>query len=432
MRARTVSPFAALLLSACSFVHAQDGDHSATPPAGKAHPPVAQPQGHITGTILCNDTHKPARGALVMVMPLPGESTQPVMGSREMMVRTGNDGVYTADHVAPGEYTVVAFQPGYLNAMESLLTRETEGASLSPARQRELLASNGIAALRAAETARFDIMLQRGATLSGRVLYSDGSPATQITLMLEDTAAKPAKSSRSADEQALIGIVFGSMFTHQSMSTDDEGRFRLSGLKPGSYRLAATQPAGAPMDAEGGDGMGFLAGVVPDIHALRFYAGDTAHRAAAKVFDLRAGDSVEGIEITVPVDGFHSVRGTVTAIDGRLVNMGAVTLTDTADSTLVFQGALDREGTFKIAQVTSGTYTLQVSNIRIGTVQRPSELPADYPDTNLPLQPTNAFADGSISVLVKDGDVTDVRLSVSEVPLPKPDPKQPSSVNNEP
>ncbi len=339
------------------------------------------------------------------------------------MVRVGNDGAYTAEHLAPGEYTVFAFQPGYLNRMEDLMN-EPE-SRLSPQKQREALARGGSVALRGSETATLNITLERGATLGGRILYSDGAPAAEITLILEDTTAKPS-GEKALQQQAVEAVMMRGMLTHQSMSTDDEGRFRLSGIKAGKYRLAATQPAqGLSEDDSEADGMNFLAGMLPDTRALRFYAGDTPHRSAAKVFDLQPGDRVDGIEITVPVDAFHTVRGAVTATDGRVVNMGHVTLTDSTDKTLVFHTGLDVEGRFKLFQVPTGTYILRVTDAHIG---RPASIPNNQFLNAGQLQPTNAFADGGLSVLVGDNDVSDISLSLSEETLPSSEhPSRPSA-----
>ena len=82
--------------------------------------------------------------------------------------------------------------------------------------------------------------LERGAAVSGHVLYSDGSPATQVSIDVEDTRAKPAASNKPEDN-INVGMVSRMLFTHQSSGTDDQGRFRIAGLRPGKYRVAAVQ-----------------------------------------------------------------------------------------------------------------------------------------------------------------------------------------------
>lgn len=390
-------------------------------------PPRAAANGHITGHVLCDDTHRPARGALVMAQALPDPSGDH-QGSNglEMMAHVGTDGTYTIEHVGPGEYTVFAFTPGYLSSLQDMIAAGM--GNVGPAQLRETLARNGTVSVRGQETATFDITLHRGAALSGRVTFSDGAPASQVTLVLENVNAKPPKDANAAQQQEVASAIAQRMFTHQNFETDDQGHFRLVGIQPGTYRLAATQPTFTPGDASGGDGMAMIITGIPDPHALRFYAGDTPHRASAKTFDLRAADDVSGIDITLPVDALHELHGTVTAKDGRTLNMGALTLTDNADPTLSFHSKLQRDGTFAFHQVPAGNYTLAASEARIGKPLNPNEPMAE---NFAQLQPTNAFADGSLTLLVKDADLNDLTLTLDEIPLPKPDAQAPGATSDE-
>jgi hypothetical protein len=121
--------------------------------------------------------------------------------------------------------------------------------------------------------------------------------------------------------------------------------------------------------------------------------------------------------VTVPVDAFHAVRGILTAKDGRPLNMGSLTLTDTADDSLVFRATLQRDGSFVFPTVPSGSYTLAASEARLGKVQEgyPPEAPVEY----APMQATEAFANGSVGVMVKESDVTDVVLALDATAMPK-------------
>ena len=81
-----------------------------------------KPMGRITGTVFCNDTKLPARGALVSISPLPGsdgkvpESDQTVGWPGAFV---SNDGSYTVEHLAPGTYAVFFVASGYLSGMGS-------------------------------------------------------------------------------------------------------------------------------------------------------------------------------------------------------------------------------------------------------------------------------------------------------------------------
>ena len=136
---------------------------------------------------------------------------------------------------------------------------------------------------------------------------------------------------------------------------------------------------------------------------------------------MHSGDEVSGIDITIPTEAFHRIEGRVAATDGRPLNSGRLTLTDTADDTLVFRTNVRGDGTFVFGAVPAGAYTLASTEAKIG------KLPEGFPE-NMDVPPgvfeaTNTFADGSIAVIVKDSDVPDVNLTLTEVPLPPAAPK---------
>jgi hypothetical protein len=400
----------ALSLVVCSCAVAQQSapevSGSVLPPPKKLPPATAR----ITGTVFCADTHRPARGAMVMVIPVPSlDPKQPRVGT-QAFVRVASNGTYTAAALAPGEYTVIAMLPGYLSDVDDMAS-SMDGQS--PARTQEMLRKIGSVTVRADESAHLDLTIQRGASVSGRVLYADGSPASQVTMDVQDVDAK-SKSSTSPEGDVDVGAVMRTMFMHQSQGTDDQGHFRIAGLRPGKYRVAAVQASASPM-GRGEDEMGFLAGV-SDPRDVHFFSGDTIHKKSAKTYELRSGDDVSGIDITLPVDAFHRIEGRLSAKDGRPINSATLTLTDSTDGSLVFQTALDRTGAFIFPAVPSGTYTLAATQAKIVTI--PDGYPAAMPALAGTMQATNAFADGNTPILVEDSDVPQARLALTEVPLP--------------
>jgi hypothetical protein len=356
-----------------------------------------------------------------MVAPLPATDGSNPPGGNPSMARVAMDGTYIAEHLAPGEYTVIAALPGYLSRFDDLIPTMLDDSS--PAAERKLLASLGTVTITGGETETYDITLERGAALSGRVLYSDGAPATQVIIEVEDVAAK--KLSGEKQQQAMVATtMMRSIFTHQNQDTDDQGRFRISGLKPGTYRVAAISSSTNP-DSQAGDmpALGLLLGGMADPGALRVYSGDTLHSKAAKTYEVRSGDEVSGIDITIPLNAYHQVKGILTAVDGRVINRATLTLTDTTDDSVTYQSQPADDGTFAFSTVANGTYTLAAKDARI-IAREPGSNP-DIPTRYVPTKATNAFADNTTSVIVKDSDVPDVALTLTEVPLP-PEPTPPN------
>jgi len=390
-----------------------------TPPARAAQPPKPpKPTGSIHGTVFCGDTHRPARGAFVMVMGVPSASGEPSgNATRESMGRTGIDGSFTIPNVTEGDYGVIALLPGYLSPFDQLSKDDFAGQNM-PETLTKLLTREGVVHVHVTghQTAAHDVTLTRGASISGQVLFSDGSPASQVNLDVENSNAKPAKP-KPGDPDIDFAALMRTMFTHQTNSTDDEGHFRISGIPPGTYRIAAISASSMALD-EGGldEGMAMFAGMLTDNSALHIYSGDTLHKNAAKTYELRPGDNVSGVDIIIPLNAFHQVRGVLSAVDGRTINTAELALIDTSDDTVHFNAKPAADGVFIFSTVPSGTYKLSSSGARI--MVRDLNAPSETPDRFAPKHPVSAFADADTTLIVKDTDLLDVSFPLTEVSLP--------------
>jgi hypothetical protein len=381
------------------------------------------PTGRITGTVVCADTHRPARGAMVLVGPVSPTDGNNGGGLGSGMARVGMDGTYTLEHLPRGEYSVIAILPGYLWPADELISDMVEEMRTA---KHKSLASLGTVTIAGSETEEHDITLERGAAVSGRVMFSDGAPASGVTISIEDVNAKKVAGDKQREAQ-MGASMMRRMFVHESMDTDDQGHFRISGFKPGTYRVVAIPSLSSEGDTNDGEaaGLSLLLGGAANPAALRVYSGDTLHSKAAKTYELRSGDEVTGVEITIPLNAYHRVGGTLTAVDGRAINKATVTLTDTGDDSVSFESDVADDGSFSFGTVAAGTYTLAAKNATIA-VRMDGQNP-EIPMRFAQKKTTNAFADGSMAVIVKDSDVPDVSLTLTEVPLP-PQPVQPTPI----
>jgi len=404
--------FAAATLATCP-IRAQELPTWATEPAK----PFAVPQHNsgITGTVICADTHLPARNAVVAVQGLPStdRGTQPQNASGSTL--TASDGTYSIGGLPSGRYTVTVVLPGYLTEIHQALQdgmnkvfrsgKEPEAVPNGQPPVRTVWLSDG-------QTQQFDVLLQRGAALSGHVRYPDGAPASQVMLMLEDGTHAPATDNETRMEQNILANV-ESQFTKRSLGPDDRGGFRLSGLQPGKYRLAVLQPSNRDSKHDQ-DGVqtGYMGGVSPDPSATRFYAGNTTHSAKAQVFDLHPGEEIGDIDITLPLNAFHAIRGSIRAADGRIPNGALISLVDTTDPSTAFSASTGDDGTFRFPQVPAGSYRLTCDH---ATISKMVPLPA--PSGGERAIYSNAFAAQTVLVNVSSEDVNNVELSLQEIPL---------------
>jgi len=188
------------------------------------------------------------------------------------------------------------------------------------------------------------VTMQRGGTISGRILWEDGSPAAGLTVQAVSTDANVALPA------ALAAIQSPGVQT--SAATDDRGGFRVSGLPSGNYVVMTV----IQNRAVGG----FQRGGMPTV--IRVYGSGFFHKADAKPINVRAGDERSDVRMVIDLHALRTVTGHATANSpGLSVASGRVSLTDSTDTTLQMQGTIDANGQFVVKYVPPGTYTLQVS-----------------------------------------------------------------------
>ena len=142
--------------------------------------------GTVTGHVYCADTNAPARMASVMLEPVrvvdeagtsaEGSHTQVTMTA----VETGLDGGFAIPEVTPGVYYIIAYKAGYLSP---LATFSSDVLSHPSAEDRKRIAAAvPKITVEAGLPASVDLRLERGAAISGTILFDDGSPAADLVV----------------------------------------------------------------------------------------------------------------------------------------------------------------------------------------------------------------------------------------------------------
>lgn len=200
---------------------------SPPPSPSRRHP--NQPltvSGHVYGA----DRNAPLRMADVFLIPVEqidncvqnsGKGYQMVSSVR--LEKTLLDGSFTIPSVVPDVYYIVGVQNGYLNALEQL--RMIPAVELSNQEKRtKLLRNLSSVTIESRQPITINITLTCGGSISGTVVYYDGSPADRIQLSLLYRSKDQWKDFPSD----------GEVFNPHSIS-DDTGHYRLSGLPSGEY-----------------------------------------------------------------------------------------------------------------------------------------------------------------------------------------------------
>jgi len=384
-----------------------------------------EPTGTITGHVFCADTNEPARFAQVSLQAIPAPSTKPAPKdltpptdtSGAGKVQTSLDGSFTLSHVKPGSYYVLVDKAGYLGPRDLFTAQEL--ADTSP----EMLARRAAAiphvTVEANHNETAEIRLDRGASVSGTILYDDGTPAGGLGVQI---LHKDEKGNWVRLEYN------GSM--NRWNTTDDRGAFRASSLLPGDYIIEAdlslvsskTQSMKLP-----GANMTVMVDVQTFNYLLPFYGTGTPHLSEAKPVTLPAGQEIPGQDMMIPIAKLHKLTGRVAAgRDAHYVNAATVSLVSRDDNKELASTDISREdGLFHFEFVPDGDYTLKVTEARDSVWETPA------PTQNNPIPSEKeriiaTFGDTEEPIILR-GDMLGTLATVS--PDTVPNASKPGTVN---
>jgi hypothetical protein len=329
------------LLVLCCLVSVLAQDPPSAPPAilppPTTEPPEAQAPGVIQGTVLSGATGQPLRRAQVVLKPTDSKA-----GST--FQTTDESGSFTFPKVATGRYTITVQRDGYL----PLGAGHIGSYKMPP-----------IFTVQSGQTiSSFVFTLTPSGVVSGKVKFDDAEPAVNTTIQL----------FRSYYDRGRHGYAAAA-----SARTDDRGEYRLHGLEPGSYYVAALyqappKPAGAEQlerkDADGNP--------LPELsYAVTFFP-EAQKMSDAVAVKVAPGQEVAGIDIFLTLVHTVRVRGRVIgALQGGVVASPNVTLRwndpdNTASVNAPINVSLGNDQNFEIQGVTAGPYLLMASGVEEG------------------------------------------------------------------
>jgi protocatechuate 3,4-dioxygenase beta subunit len=230
---------------------------------------------------------------------------------------TDDLGNYRLTNVPPGTYTVMIAAPGFatvgsLGDQKNVIVNKSETIE------------------------NVDFALVRGGVITGKVTDVDGNP-----LIEEDVYIMPALTQ---ERRVYYGMGNG--------RTDDRGIYRVFGLHPGSYKVAAGQ------DEQSGFGR------MRDKAAYRrTYYPEATEASAATVIELKEGGEVSNIDITVGRALVkYSASGRIVDETGRPladIPYGIQMFVDQNSTSSMTTGAVSsKEGEFKLNSLSPGKYAV--------------------------------------------------------------------------
>lgn len=237
---------------------------------------------------------------------------------------------------------------------------------------------------------RADIVLDKGAVISGTVRFDDGEPDSmaRVSLLQKDKSGKWIEYTAQED---LLSFSAGG-----GASTDDQGNFRLTGLPPGEYLLRTT------LELQGGEVKTPGAESTVDLnYRWDVYFGNGIRPSDARIIKLNDGEESNGNTLVIPLARLHSIVGAVISAEtSGPINRGDVELHNADDdSTCTVTKVNSSTGQFRFPYVAEGEYTLKVTSAS-------DVVPGKDGD-----KPIRTYADASQSLIVK-GEMNGITITV--------------------
>jgi hypothetical protein len=345
------------LLILCCLAPVLGQDPPPTPPVisppPTTEPPEAQAPGVIQGTVLSGGTGQPLRRAQVVLKP-----TDSKVGSTYQT--TNDSGGFSFPKVATGRYTITVQRDGYL----PLSSGHIGSYKMPP-----------IFTVQSGQTIdSFVFTMTPAGVVSGKVKFDDAEPAVNTTIQL----------FRSYYDRGRHGYAAAA-----SARTDDRGEYRLHGLEPGSYYVAALyQAPPKPSGAEQLERKDSNGNPLPDLsYAVTFFP-EAQKMSDAVAVKIAPGQEVGGIDIFLTMVHTVRLRGRVIgALQGGVVASPNVTLRwndpdNTASVNAPINVTVDKDQNFEIRGVTAGPYLLLASGVE-GGVTLTGRVPLNVGDADV-------------------------------------------------
>jgi protocatechuate 3,4-dioxygenase beta subunit len=295
--------------------------------AASAQTAASKATGTITGRVSVGA--QPAPGVDVLLKAGGNPSPTDFLQSGPATTATTDaDGNYRLTGVAPGSYRVVAYAPAHV--------AEGDTNPFTPGKPVNVAEGETV------ENINFS--LTRGGVVTGTVTDPDGRAviAESVKAYKLDANGKRQKSNAMALDFA-------------GWQTDDRGVYRIYGLEPGRYIVAAGPSSEDAMVRMGGASSG--------AYYQRTFYPDVADESKAKIIEVKSGDEAENVDIKLARTGrnktFAATGRVIEAENGKPVPGMMVGYSITKEGSASFgfgNSASNSQGEFRLEGLTPNSY----------------------------------------------------------------------------
>ena len=299
-----------------------------------------QATGRIAGRIVADGTNAPIADARIMVLPsAPPRPTAGRAGSfgapwRPMQAQTDENGRFVIDKVEPGTYRLEVQKTGFAPT-------GVEGRGTT-------------AEVAAGKTTEVALVLQKGGVIAGKVLDAQGEPVTDVRLIAMRRTDRPAGLPGPPGSAVFL---VPAPFSGQQQ-TNDLGEYRIAGLAPGEYYVAAMPNGGMSLG-----GPGTVPASTGKANVTTYYPG-TIDQTAATPIRVAAGDTVYNIVFALQSTPGFRVSGRVVDESGAAVSGAMVMLMGSRPSGFMGppgHATSGEDGRFTFVDVAAGSYHVNAS-----------------------------------------------------------------------
>ncbi|MCW5981922.1 MAG: carboxypeptidase regulatory-like domain-containing protein [Bryobacteraceae bacterium] len=302
-------------------------ENPASPNAGENTAAATQPQrkGLIGGVVIDAGAEKPVKDVTLLLVSATGGAVTP------MRAKSDESGHFAFKDLEGGVYMLIGEHPKY--------ARQTYGSRAG------LMGGTPLTLQAGGEMKDVMFKLQANAVASGRVLDEDGEPLPNIMV-----AAVKGMYQRGKRQFLPLGTA----------KTDDRGEFRIANLAAGRYLMVASpltaggEPKPAAAEAE-------------ETYIATYYP-NSAEAAGAAPVEISAGRDLGGLDVRLRKSKAVRLKGEVTGVAGDGKATVRLIPKDAGVMGMLFgrNASVKSDGTFEIAGVAPGSYTLRVSGDPIG------------------------------------------------------------------